>query len=203
MRFRPEFLVAHLGPHSSSLSLSRSTGFEYRNEEDFLSSLSHLPLSDRFVTHPIRFTKLDLSGAYHANVRCDIISAQNASDRLAQLLLPLNDCVEDLKFPKGPQFSRFLTSTLSSLPASEALLPKLKTLTGSFSSDDVKLLPTLPRLSTLRLDGHVYKDAHAVTLHVITRLEPTYLLPLLDCARLTDLELPLIDAKFLSLFSPG
>jgi len=72
---------------------------------------------------------------------------------------------------------------------------------GSFAIEDMKLLPTLPSLTKFIIDGHVYKDKHALTLHGFIKLEPTFLRPLLEITSLTHLALPVIDDKFVSLFA--
>jgi hypothetical protein len=89
-----------------------------------------------------------------------------------------------------------MTSLLPLLPPASPLFPSLSSLSGSFLIEDMKLLPSLPCLTKLELDGHVYRDKNAASLHVFSKIEPNFLLPLLDCSALQHLTLPLVDAKF-------
>ena len=195
----PEFIGSHsAGSFETSITLGRSPGFEFRHQDDFVSSLAILPFCGRTHENPLRPTHLDLSGACVFPLTIDVHSAKSASYHLSQLLAPLNYCLESLKLPKGPHLSFFLTALRNRVYHFHEFLPNLKTLSGSFVLESVKLFETLPSLTSLELDSIVLQQRNCVSSHVYGQ-DPSLLHPLANCHRLTNLSLPCVDERVVSL----
>ena len=142
-------------------------------------------------------THLDFTGACKYVCTVDIHTAKNSSEHLAQILSPLNACLQSLKLPKGPKFPHFLSSFKERVKG--VLFPNLHTIAGSFLQVDLELLSTLPRLASLELHTICAVQKNCVTSFLHKRVVASVFNPLLECRHLNDLNLPWVDGEIVSL----